>query len=54
MKRYALFAGDNYYPSGGWNDLIDTFDIEEEIYEYVKGAGFDWFHIVDLQTGKRI
>ena len=31
MKRYLLFAGDNYYPCGGWNDFEGSFDTKEEI-----------------------
>lgn len=26
MKRYLLFGGDAYYPSGGWQDLLGDFD----------------------------
>lgn len=30
MKRYLLFAYDNYYPWGGWDDLIGGFDEADE------------------------
>lgn len=30
MKRYLLFAGDNYYPSGGVNDFVMDYDTVEE------------------------
>jgi len=26
MKRYLVFYGDNYYPSGGMSDLLGSFD----------------------------
>lgn len=26
IKRYVLFAYDNYYPVGGWNDYKDSFN----------------------------
>jgi hypothetical protein len=26
VKTYLVFAGDDYYPSGGWNDLIGATD----------------------------
>jgi hypothetical protein len=26
MKRFLLFAGELYYPCGGWRDFIDSFD----------------------------
>lgn len=29
MKRYQLFIGDNYYPSGGLGDYIGAFEYEE-------------------------
>jgi len=30
MKRYLLFAGDSYYPHGGWSDFKGSFDALEE------------------------
>ncbi|MEQ6355193.1 hypothetical protein ABNX05_11240 [Lysinibacillus sp. M3] len=30
MKKYMLFGFDHYYPRGGMNDLIGTFDSKEE------------------------
>jgi hypothetical protein len=30
MRRYALFAGSVFYPRGGMNDFIDSFDTREE------------------------
>jgi len=52
MKRYWLFAGDNYYPDGGWNDFVGTFDAVQDAMKHEKitdknvGSG-RWFHIVD-------
>ncbi len=51
MKRYALFAGDTWYPSGGWNDFVDTYDTIADAAFRGMGTG-DWFHIVDLATGQ--
>lgn len=31
MKRYALFGGENYYPSGGWGDFLATADSIDEL-----------------------
>lgn len=43
--RYLAFAGDQYYPSGGWRDYRGQFaTIEDAIAEV---AGKDWWHIVD-------
>lgn len=58
MKRYLLFAGDEYYPAPGWHDFKNSY----ESVEQGKAAGenfisenavyqFDWFHIVDASTG---
>lgn len=61
MNRYAVFAGDDYYPAGGWNDLAEDFATLAEAEAYVKDWliavqwGEDirqhWWHIVDLSTG---
>ena len=54
MKRYLLFAGDDYYPAGGWGDFVDSYDSVAEAIAAL-GAGdrrYDWFHVVDSQTGK--
>lgn len=53
-KRYLLFGGYDYYPSGGWNDYFGDFDsISDAKDELVKRSGkgypfaYDWWHIVD-------
>ena len=58
MKEFLLFAGDEYYPSGGMLDLKGMFDSREEAQAYVdcrEGDDapvgcyqFDWYHIVRL------
>jgi len=55
MKRYALFAGNDYYAVGGWGDFEKASDNLEELLVYAKchtnlkeWQGFDWAHIVDL------
>ena len=56
MKRYLLFSGDVYYPAGGWDDLVDTFDTEKEAHEFGRELykrNNNWFHIVDLELGRR-
>ena len=49
MTKYALFAGDHYYPSGGMNDCIGRYETIELAREANNGA-WDWFQIVDLET----
>jgi len=51
---FALFAGYNYYPSGGWDDHIATFATLEEA-QHARNARshkYDWFQIVDLVKGE--
>lgn len=30
-KRFLLFGFDGYYPSGGFNDLIDSYDTIDQV-----------------------
>ena len=52
MKRYLVFSGDNYYPSGGWNDFIRAFETLEDamFLAKVKAKENDWVHVTDLDT----
>lgn len=50
MKRYLLFAGDNYYPSGGWSDFIGSFDTVEQALARQCDIRRDWYHVVDTST----
>ncbi|HUV85208.1 MAG TPA: hypothetical protein VMV86_05815 [Methanosarcinales archaeon] len=36
LKRYLLFAYDDYYPSGGMNDFVSSFDSLDEIEDFIK------------------
>lgn len=55
MKRFLVFAGDNYYPRGGFKDLkaqgdtyIKAWDNAKVVYQKTE---FDWCHIVDTEDG---
>ena len=52
MKRFLLFAGDEYYPTGGWGDFISDFDTLEEVKKDILSGRFykDWYQIVDTQN----
>jgi len=57
IKRYLLFAFDEYYPNGGWNDLKGSFSTIEEAKEYIiklwkKGDRHQTYQVVDLNTGR--
>ena len=56
MKRYLLFAGDDFYPSGGMGDFIADFDslekaraAEDEWYRKVVVPDSKWSQIYDQQ-----
>lgn len=61
MKRFLVFAGQNYYPQGGWDDFHGSYDTLEEAEEAACNAvshalhgwqAEDWSHIVDTEIGK--
>lgn len=52
MKRYLLFAGYGYYPSGGWDDWIGDFDTVEEAQAAERRG--DWYHIIDTETKEEV
>jgi (2Fe-2S) ferredoxin len=61
MKRYLLFSGDHYYPSGGWKDFCGDYDSAEEAVQYLKEKCLkdyymsgSWYHVVDTQAPKEI
>lgn len=60
MNRYALFAGDDYYPLGGGEDFVKTYSTMYDAMvagvTLLKGDGLpspspDWADILDLETG---
>ena len=54
MTRFAVFAGDQYYPSGGWKDLIGRYASVEAATAAAKSAEGQWWHLVDLESGAQI
>lgn len=53
MKRFLVFAGSTYYPMGGWEDLITSYDTLEEALTCSALSDEDWAEVVDLETGDR-
>lgn len=47
IKRYLLFAGSNYYPSGGLDDLRDISDDFDLLVK--EGKSYNWFNILDIE-----
>lgn len=37
MTKYIVFYGNNYYPSGGFDDNYESFDTEKEAIAFMKG-----------------
>lgn len=54
MKKYLLFAGSQYYPSGGWNDFKGDFDSIHDAREAAKLIKWDWAHVVNTDTVKSL
>lgn len=49
MNKYAVFAGYNYYPSGGWNDFVGFCETLDQAYKLVLHTKGDWYEIVEIQ-----
>jgi hypothetical protein len=62
MNQFLLFAGDEYYPGGGWSDFRGSFKTVEEAEEKAikptdrewASNSYDWWHIVDSATGSYV
>lgn len=54
VKRYLVFAGDRYYPKGGWHDFYQSEETYEKALSLVKPRAmekYEWIQIVDGETG---
>ena len=51
MKRFLVFAYDDYYPSGGLADIRGEFDTLEELHEKLPEFFENWEYVevLDLQ-----
>lgn len=45
-KKYYLFAFYQYYPRGGWNDFIESFDNLDDVFKSLDELEFDFAHVV--------
>ncbi len=52
MKRYLLFCFYNYYPAGGWEDFVGSFDTVAKAKKARDYRDGEYYHIVDSTTGK--
>ena len=47
---FAVFVGDNYYPSGGWDDFVGMYVTFDEAYAVAQHHSGDWAHVVNINT----
>lgn len=48
MKRFLIFAGPDYYPSGGMGDYIAVRESLEEAISVAKSTSCDWYNIAEV------
>lgn len=48
LKRFLVFAGDHYYPKGGFNDLVGSKNTLEAAIELAKSQNTDWYQVIDI------
>lgn len=51
---YAVFAFDDYYPEGGWDDMVFFGTGEELIKVYDELPKRDYTQIIDLSSGQKV
>ncbi|RYD44736.1 MAG: hypothetical protein EOP83_31180 [Verrucomicrobiaceae bacterium] len=54
MNRFVLFAGQDYYPLGGTEDIKGSFETFEAAKAFAEPLGEDWWHVLDLLSGETI
>ena len=55
MKRFLLFGYDDYYPTGGMDDFVNSFDsLEECVEEMSRDLVVDRYHVLDLENPNNI
>ncbi len=54
MKRYMLFEGCDFYPSGGMRDFTRSGSNLDKLVEEAKRENCDWWHIFDSHEMKTV
>jgi len=57
--EFLLFAGETYYPLGGWGDFRGSFSEREDALivgrAFVAGSPHHrWFHVASVKTGEEV
>lgn len=42
MHSYLVFAGEKYYPSGGWSDFLWAFETLAAAEDYIQALPHQW------------
>ena len=58
VKRFLLFAGNDYYPNGGVEDFVGSFSSMKDIQLYLGSLkssqdGIEWANALDIVTGTK-
>ena len=58
MSRFLVFAGDRFYPGGGWHDFHSAYETAEGAVATAKQIVLDrvraWSHVADSVAKKEI
>lgn len=53
VPRFLVFAGNQFYPLGGWQDFKGAFEDVIDALTKIANGGWDWWQIVDQITAPR-
>lgn len=54
---YLLFAGDDHYPQGGWDDFVGAFVSLETAISWGRAKSpqpYRWWHVVDVVSRREV
>ncbi len=52
-KRFLVFAGDNHYPCGGWEDFKGSAGTKQAATKLLLSLrGWEWGQVVDTKTNE--
>lgn len=51
INRYVLFGFDTYYPGGGINDMLGSFETYDAALDYAMESSWQHYQVLDLETG---
>jgi len=55
MKKFWLFAGDDYYPHRALGDFKGVYDSREDVIKVIKEyASCDWVRVVEVEGNEPV